>query len=187
MQQTQDRWTKQSVRSLAGSDDPVETVVRKARAAVVKALDEGWSGTSCIASACFEHKPMLTPSHRPSSNASATLSPALSPSPSPTSESSPKASPVSKVLFDKTGEGISKTAIFTTPSEWSLTYSFDCLNFGQQGNFAITVFDGKSNLVDLPVDALALKGSDTIYEHNLSGPYYLEIDSECNWHVTVNG
>jgi Zn-dependent peptidase ImmA (M78 family) len=44
VQQTQDRWTNQSVRSLAGSDDPVETVVRKARAAVVKALDEGWSG-----------------------------------------------------------------------------------------------------------------------------------------------
>jgi len=44
VQQTQERWTNESVRSLAGSEDPVDAVVRKARATVVKAIDRGWSG-----------------------------------------------------------------------------------------------------------------------------------------------
>jgi hypothetical protein len=92
-----------------------------------------------------------------------------------------------KVLLDKTGTGISKTAIFTTPSEWTIAYNFDCSNFGQAGNFMIVVYDGSSQLKDAPANALAMTGSDTVYEHNLSGPYYLEMNSECNWHVIVKG
>jgi hypothetical protein len=92
-----------------------------------------------------------------------------------------------KVLLDKTGSGTSKTAIFQTTGEWEIDYTFDCTNFGQTGNFQIYVFDGGSSLVDIPANALALKGSDTVYEHNLSGPYYLEMNSECNWRVIVKG
>ena len=92
-----------------------------------------------------------------------------------------------KVLFDKTGQGISNTAMFTTPSEWTLTYNFDCTAFGYAGNFIVSVYDGGSSYVDTPVNGLAMKGTDTVYMHNLSGPYYLSINSECNWHVTVNG
>jgi hypothetical protein len=49
----------------------------------------------------------------------------------------------------------------------------------------IYVYDGNSSLVDAPANQLAASGSDTVFEHNLSGPYYLEINSECNWHVIV--
>jgi hypothetical protein len=92
-----------------------------------------------------------------------------------------------KVLLDKTGNGTSKTAIFQTSGEWTITYYFDCTGFGQAGNFQIYVYDGSSGLKDLPVNSLSLKGSDTVNEHNLSGPYYLEMNSECDWHVTVSG
>ena len=44
MPDTQERWTNESVRRLAGSADPVEAVTRQARTAVVKALDRGWYG-----------------------------------------------------------------------------------------------------------------------------------------------
>jgi hypothetical protein len=92
-----------------------------------------------------------------------------------------------KILLDKTGTGINKTAIFTTGSEWEIDWTYDCANFGLQGNFQIYVYDGSSTLKDLPVNALGLKGSDVAYEHNLSGPYYLEMNSECDWHVIVKG
>jgi hypothetical protein len=108
---------------------------------------------------------------------------------SPTAKAStaPSAPPAPTVRLDKTGSGTSKTAIFQTPGEWTITYYFDCTGFGFNGNFQIYVYDGASVLKDLPVNALALKGSDTVYEHNLSGPYYLEINSECDWHVVVAG
>jgi hypothetical protein len=54
-------------------------------------------------------------------------------------------------------------------------------------NFQIYVYDGTSALKDLPVNSLAMKGTDIVYEHNLSGPYYLTINTECNWHIIVKG
>lgn len=38
------RWTHSSVLALAGQDDPVEVITARARALVVEAMDEGWSG-----------------------------------------------------------------------------------------------------------------------------------------------
>ena len=100
---------------------------------------------------------------------------------------SPTPPPAPTVLLDKSGSGSNKTAIFTAPSEWSILYDYDCTNFGSQGNFQVYVYDGQSELKDLPVNALSDKGTDTVFEHNLSGPYYLEINSECKWHVVVKG
>jgi hypothetical protein len=125
-------------------------------------------------------------SHSSSPSSTAAVSPSNSATSAPTAKAS-TAPAAAKVLLDKTGSGIGKTAIFTTPSEWEIDYSFDCANFGQSGNFSITVYDGASQLKDLPANQLALKGSDVAYEHNLSGPYYLEMNSECDWHVVVKG
>jgi uncharacterized cupin superfamily protein len=129
-------------------------------------------------------------------NTSAAVSVAPTPTPSPTQSPTPSPTPKARptptikaptVLLDKYGNGTSKTAIFQTTGEWTITYDFDCTAFGFAGNFQIYVFDGNSALTDLPVNSLSMKGTDTIYEHNLSGPYYLEMNSECNWHVIVNG
>jgi O-acetyl-ADP-ribose deacetylase (regulator of RNase III) len=39
-----DRWTNDSVKRLAGEDDPVETITKRARGIVLDAMDHGWSG-----------------------------------------------------------------------------------------------------------------------------------------------
>jgi Zn-dependent peptidase ImmA (M78 family) len=44
MQQTQERWSNESVKRLAGSADPVHAITQYARTAVVNAIDRGWSG-----------------------------------------------------------------------------------------------------------------------------------------------
>ncbi len=106
---------------------------------------------------------------------------------SPAAKASPSAAAGPKVLFTKSGTGTAKTKIFTTPSEWQLIYTFNCANFGFAGNFIVTLYDGGSILIDLPVNASGKKGGDTIFEHNLSGPYYLDINSECKWTVVVKG
>lgn len=121
------------------------------------------------------------------SSSSGTGSP---PAPQPTSSPTAKASQAPAALtvfYDRSGSGINKTPIFQTPNEWQIVWNFDCTNFGQSGNFQIFVYDGGGRLVDLAANALAMRGQDTSYEHNLSGPYYLQMNSECDWHVTVKG
>ena len=39
-----DRWSNTSVRLLAGRDDPLETVLKRARETVLRAMDQGWAG-----------------------------------------------------------------------------------------------------------------------------------------------
>jgi len=120
----------------------------------------------------------------PTSSSAPVSKPSRVPTPTAKTSTAPAAP---NVLLDKTGSGTSKTAIFITPSEWEIDYSFDCTGFGYKGNFQIYVYDGTGALKDIQANALALKGSDVIYEHNLSGPYYLQMNSECDWHVIVKG
>jgi hypothetical protein len=100
-----------------------------------------------------------------------------------------KSSPVARqpqVLLDKTGNGINNTASFSASGAWEIDYSFDCTNFGQSGNFAITVKNSDGSYADLPVNSLATKGQDVSHESK-GGTYSLEINSECDWHVIVKG
>lgn len=120
-------------------------------------------------------------SHGPSS-------PAISPSNSTTNQpTAAPASPVAaKVLLDKTGSGINKTPSFTAAGNWEIDWSYDCSNFGQSGNFAIIVYTGDGSLYDVAANQLGAKGSDVSNEHQ-GGTYYLQMNSECDWHVIVKG
>jgi hypothetical protein len=133
--------------------------------------------------------PTSTPSPASSPEPSASPTPTPKPTPSPTPRPSPTPPPKGPtVLLDKYGNGGGgNTPIFHTTGEWTITYDFDCTAFGFNGNFQIYVYDGTSALKDVPVNSLAMKGTDTVYEHNLSGPYYLTINTECNWHIIVKG
>lgn len=104
--------------------------------------------------------------------------------PATTAPATTKAAPTTKVVLKVSGSGIKNTASFTTGDDWSIKYSFNCANFGGQGNFVVTVYDGDT-MGDLPVNELAAKGSDVTYEHGDSGSHYLSINSECSWTVTV--
>lgn len=82
------------------------------------------------------------------------------------------------------GTGIKNSREFTATDAWTLAYSFDCSNFGQAGNFVITVEDHSGSMVDLPVNALALRGSDSSTEYR-TGTLHVSINSECSWSVTA--
>lgn len=89
-------------------------------------------------------------------------------------------------LLDTSGNGIQTTQKFTTTGDWTLNYTFDCSNFGFKGNFQVYVYDDSGSPVDVAANDLGMSGGNTEYEHT-AGTYYLEINSECSWHVTVKG
>ena len=100
--------------------------------------------------------------------------------------SSPLPSPSPTVLLDKEGSGIDKTQQFTAPGDWEIDWTYDCSNFGQNGNFQIFVYNSDGSLADLGANQVGAKGSDTTYEHR-GGTFYLQMNSECKWHVIVKG
>jgi hypothetical protein len=88
-------------------------------------------------------------------------------------------------LFQATGTGIRSTRPFGAPGQWTLSYSYDCSNFGYEGNFSISLYDG-SELMDIPVNELGKSGkaNTEVYQ---SGQLHLEINSECDWSVRAVG
>lgn len=94
-----------------------------------------------------------------------------------------------KTLLDIYGSGSKSTEEFTTTREdWNLTYSYDCSEFGMFGNFQVLIFNGDGSLSwqNSLVNQLGKSGSDVDYYHT-GGTFYLVINSECRWHVRVEG
>ena len=91
-----------------------------------------------------------------------------------------------KVLLDVSGSGIKSTQTFTVPNEWQLVWSYsNCA--GGSGNFIVTVYNSDGSPNDAAgVNELGASGSDTEYYHS-GGGLYLEVNSECSWHVTAKG
>ncbi len=90
--------------------------------------------------------------------------------------------PAPTVLFTKSGEGQLGTRSFTVDDDWSLTYTFDCSNFGGQGNFQVYEDYPNGNVL---VNSLATKGGDTTYQTDDAGTHTLEVNSECDWTIKV--
>ena len=67
---------------------------------------------------------------------------------------------------------------------WKLTYSFNCAEFGQSGNFQVFE-DGGSDFSGVEVNDLAMSKSSSTWAYNDGGTHYLEINSECSWKVKV--
>jgi hypothetical protein len=93
-----------------------------------------------------------------------------------------------QTLLDVSGSGTKTTESFTAAGAWNLVWSYDCSNFASQGNFEVTTYDngGQPDFSINPVNELGASGSDTEYYHQ-GGTYYLEVDSECSWHIQVKG
>ena len=108
----------------------------------------------------------------PSSAAAATAPPSASPS----------KTPVAHTVATYSGSGIENTPQFTVTATWKLDYSFDCSNFGYQGNF-IVMEDGTFGAMS--VNGLAMSKSGSSYAYNDGGTHYLEINSECSWSVKI--
>jgi hypothetical protein len=93
------------------------------------------------------------------------------------------AAPVTKtVVLRQSGSGTLNTKSFTVGADWSLSYTFDCSGFDSDGgNFQVFEDGG----LDVLANAMAVTGGETTYQHADAGTHYLEINSECEWSVTV--
>jgi len=101
--------------------------------------------------------------------------------------------PTPPTLLSISGSGIKTSKTFS----WSggsvdLTYTFNCSNFGSQGNFQIYFYGANSfdpTLPDILANDLAKSGGDTTTEYlnGATGPFHMEMNSECKWTVKVVG
>ena len=114
---------------------------------------------------------------------------APTPPPVPTPAPTPAPAPQPTTLLSSSGTGTKSTQTFTTPSNsWQLSYTYDCSDYGGQGNFQVYIMtaDGSMSFENTGVNELGASGSDTEYYHT-GGSYYLEVNSECSWTVNVKG
>ena len=82
------------------------------------------------------------------------------------------------------GSGQENTPSFTVSATWKLSYSYNCLAFGGSGNF-IVFEDGGKDLNGVTVNQLGAGKSGTSWAYGDAGSHYLEVDSECDWSMTV--
>jgi hypothetical protein len=87
------------------------------------------------------------------------------------------------VLLDLKGSGIHRSKKFTADGEWTIAYTYDCASFGQKGNFQIFV---EGDTSDVAANELAAQGQGSQNEFT-PGTFDLNMNSECDWHVTVKG
>ncbi|GAA2375202.1 hypothetical protein [Dactylosporangium salmoneum] len=92
-----------------------------------------------------------------------------------------------KQIIKVSGNGIKKTAMFTTGAEWTLVYSYDCSKFGSSGNFQVFEYDDSGAPQDVLANELDKKGNDSVPQHADAGQHYLQANSECSWTITVMG
>jgi hypothetical protein len=90
-------------------------------------------------------------------------------------------------ILDVTGSGIKTTRSFTIGNAWDLIWSYDCSDFGTKGNFQVYVFKADGSLSrNAGVNELDNSGNGVEHFHQ-GGTLYLEMNSECTWHVVVQG
>lgn len=135
--------------------------------------------------------PQPTRTPPPTSRPADTPTPASVPTPSPAPTLAPTPAPVptraAVALLDIQGTGQQTTQTFTTPgTEWTIAWAYNCAAFGSQGNFIINIYTDAGGFVLGGVNELGESGSRVEYHHG-GGSFYLEINSECAWHVIVYG
>lgn len=93
-----------------------------------------------------------------------------------------------QVLLDIKGSGTKTTQKFTAGGDWDLNWSYDCSNFGNQGNFQVFIYNGSGSMSysNSPVNQLGASGADVEHYHN-GGTFYLTMNSVCSWKVQVKG
>jgi hypothetical protein len=93
-----------------------------------------------------------------------------------------------QVLLDLSGNGTKTTQKFTAGKDWDLNWSYNCSNFGQDGNFQVFIYDdsGQLSFRNSPVNQLGASGADVEHYHN-GGTFYLTVNSVCSWKIQVNG
>jgi hypothetical protein len=114
--------------------------------------------------------------------------------PTPTATTPAAAAPANQVLIRFAGSGIKNSAPFSVGNgPLTITYRFDCSNFGQSGNFQADLEYGNQSSLNsddqMIANDLAMQGGQTttVYPQDPGKDYYLSVNSECSWHLKVVG
>jgi|GEM_PF-4958994 hypothetical protein len=131
-----------------------------------------------------------------SSSASSSSTPAATtPTPAPAKAATPAPAPAApKTLLTLSGNGIENSAPFmVTQSKLTVIYSYDCSSQDGSGNFIADLEYGNQSSLNSDDQSIANALSSgatnvttTIYPQDPGHDYYLAVNSECNWTVTVN-
>lgn len=130
-----------------------------------------------------------TPVQQAAASAPAKTAPTPAPTPAPVQTPTPQPTPAPQpqTVLNISGSGSKSTQTFTVGDSWQMQWSYDCSVFGYQGNFQVSISTADGGFTpNQGVNQLGASGSDTEYYHS-GGTYYLEVNSECSWHITVIG
>ncbi len=127
----------------------------------------------------------------PAAAAKAPQSAPPSAAPSSAASTSPAAAAVD---FTFSGSGIENSAPFNVGSgPLTVSYTYNCSSFGSSGNFIADLLYGNQsslNSDDEPIaNDLSTGGSQstTVYPQYPGKDYYVSVNSECSWSITVTG
>lgn len=120
-----------------------------------------------------------------SSNDASSVAPAQSASASASAApASPAPVVVKSVVLQVSGNAAKTTKNFVVAADWSVAYSYDCTSVGKASSFSVIEHGGDG--VPLPiVNVTGTKGAKVAYQRNDGGERALEIDSGCDWTLTV--
>jgi hypothetical protein len=97
-----------------------------------------------------------------------------------------------KVLLNMTGSGIQNSAPFmVSGSQVTVTYSFNCASAGGSGNFIADLEYGNQSSPNSDDQSIANQlapsgqATTTVYPQDPGNDYYVSVDSECSWTITV--
>lgn len=87
--------------------------------------------------------------------------------------------PAPVVVLTVDGTGTKTTQKFNVKSDWDLHWTYDCTAFGNSGNFIVSATGASVT----GVNQLGPKGEGTEHFHSGGDGVYLEVISECAWHL----
>lgn len=92
------------------------------------------------------------------------------------------------ILLDIQGAGTKTTQTFTVGDTWDMAWAYNCASFSDgSGNFIVNVMTPNGQLSSNGgTNQLGTSANDIEHFHQ-GGTFYLEINSECSWHVKVAG
>jgi hypothetical protein len=97
-------------------------------------------------------------------------------------------------ILDLSASGAQNTAPFTTRTAWDLTYSWDCATQKSRGvpeadrfGFALYNADDDSLAAQQGQTARTGRSGSGTLHYSRSGPYYVQVNSVCDWRLQVLG
>ncbi len=148
-------------------------------------FDYEWVLLGTLASAAAPTPtPMPDRAETPTPNPRPTNPP--TPVPAPSVRDTPTTASGSAAVLSLSGSGTNSTRTFTVSGDWDLSWSYDCRNFGFEGNFIVFVYesDGSPSVSNVGVNQLGPSGTGVEHYH-AGGTYYLQVISTCSWTISV--